>query len=81
MTKQMGNQEEAAGIIGGLVGGISAIHLMGITWETAWSNLGHLLWVGFVALFTGAMGALGTHLVKKYIIKNKSNGTNNDQGK
>lgn len=77
----MDNHEEAAGIIGGLLGGIGAIHFMGITWETAWSSLGHLMWVGFVALFTGAMGALGTHLVKRYIIKSKTNGADNNQSK
>ena len=59
--------EELIGILSGITGGIGTVHFMGITWQSAWENLGGLLWVGFVSLFTGAMGAIGAHFVKKYI--------------
>ncbi len=74
-TRSMHNNlaEELAGIIAGILGGLGSIHLMGITWETAWADLGNILWVGFVSMFTGAMGALGAHLFKKLFIKKKIN--------
>lgn len=64
--------EDISGAVFGFLGGAGAVHFMEITWQTAWENLGSLLWVGFVALFTGAMGAVGAHLVKKYLLKRKN---------
>lgn len=73
MVKAMHNvsSEGLTGAIFGYIGGSGAAYFLGITWKTAWENLGGLLWVGFVALFTGAMGAIGAHLVKKYLLKRK----------
>lgn len=55
----------------GLVGGLVTTVLMDITWQSAWENLGHLLWVGFVAMFTGAMGVIGKHLIDKFLKRKK----------
>lgn len=59
--------DELTAAISGIVGGFISIHLMGITWQTAWEYLGQLLWVGFIALFTGGMGVVGKHFVSKWL--------------
>lgn len=59
--------DDLTAFLSGLVGAILAINLMDITWDIAWENLGRLLWLGFVALFSGAMGVLGKHLISKLI--------------
>jgi xanthine/uracil permease len=51
----------------GNAGGAIAAWIMGITWQTAYESIGHLLWLGFAAAFTGGMGVLGKHAVNKYL--------------
>ena len=63
--------DELTGFIFGTAGGFGAVNLLGITWNTAWQNVGQLLWVGFIALFTGGMGVLGKHLVTKWLKRKK----------
>lgn len=65
--------EQISGVVWGLIGGRIGMYIMGITWDRLLSEGGHVLWLGFIAFFTGAMGALGTHLAKKYIINKKQN--------
>jgi len=69
--------DDLTGFLSGLIGAALAIGLMDITWNIAWENLGRLLWLGFVAGFSGAMGVLGKHLISrllKYWNKKRSNG-------
>lgn len=58
--------DNITGFISGIFGGIAYINFANITWETAWESIGHLLWLGFIALFTGAMGVAGKHLITKW---------------
>ena len=63
------NNDGLIGFLSGITGAGFAAHLLNITWDTAWQNLGQLLWLGFIALFSGAMGVLGKHMVGKLIKK------------
>lgn len=63
------NMDDAVSAISGIIGGILAINLAGITWDSVLLNFGHLLWVGIIAFFSGAMGVLGKHLIGKMIKK------------
>lgn len=64
--------DEITAFISGLIGGVATIHIMDITWNDVWNNAGQLIWVGFVALFTGGMGVLGKHLVTLLIKRYKT---------
>ena len=64
--------DELTGFLAGLVGGGLTIHLMDITWKDIFNNAGQLVWVGFVALFTGLMGVLGKHVASSIIKRYKN---------
>lgn len=65
------NNDNLVGFISGIAGGVTYLFFAGITWVTAWENVGNILWLGFVALFSGVMGVLGKHWAGKYL-KRKS---------
>lgn len=65
--------DELTAFLSGIAGSLLAINLAGITWETAWANLGNLLWLGFIAMFSGAMGVLGKHLINKLMRRKSKN--------
>lgn len=46
--------------------------ILGITWTDVVHSAGQILWLGFVAMFTGGMGVLGKHWVTKLLKKRKS---------
>lgn len=53
--------------VSGIAGGGLYITLGKIDWQVLFNSLGSLLWLGFIALFSGAMGVLGKHLASKYL--------------
>jgi len=57
----------------GIIGSALAIHfeLAQINWASIFENAGHMIWLGFVALFSGGMGVLGKHLITKYLNRKK----------
>ena len=61
--------DDIVGFFSGLFGGSVYAFIAGITWQNAFDSLGKLLWLGFVAMFTGGMGILGKHLVQKHLLK------------
>lgn len=63
--------DDIVGFFSGLFGGSVAAWVMGITWQNAWESAGKLLWLGFVAMFTGGMGVLGKHLIQRYLKRKK----------
>ena len=70
--KAMGQKyDDLTGFISGLAGTTLAINLAGITWQSAWESFGQILWLGFIALFSGGMGVLGKHLITKYLNRKK----------
>lgn len=73
MKLAMNSMNDTVAALFGIVGGIITSLIMGITWQNAWENAGNLLWLGFVAMFTGGMGIVGKKLVEKYWDKRKKN--------
>jgi hypothetical protein len=65
--------DDIVGFLSGFAGGGLYAKLMGITWYTAWENLGQIIWIGFIALFSGIMGVIGKHLATKYLKRKKAN--------
>ena len=63
--------DELTAFISGIIGGSVTIHIIGISWQDILSNVSNLLWIGFVALFTGGMGVLGKHIVTKILKRKK----------
>jgi len=63
--------DDLTGFISGLAGTTLAINLAGITWQSAWESFWQILWLGFIALFSGGMGVLGKHLITKYLNRKK----------
>lgn len=63
--------DDIVAFVSGIAGGSAYLKIAGITWQDAWQNIEHLLWLGFVAMFTGAMGVIGRHLIIKYFKKKK----------
>ena len=59
------------GVAGAIVGVLTSFFL-GITWQIVFESVANLIWLGFVALFTGAMSVVGKRLIEKYY-KSKSN--------
>lgn len=59
------------GIISGILGGSIYANFADITWQTVWANAGHVLWLGFIALFSGTMGVIGKHWAQKYLKRKK----------
>lgn len=60
--------DDIIGFISGLFGG--GIYLA-INWQRVWDGVGNLLWLGVIAMFSGAMGILGKHLASKYLKRKK----------
>jgi hypothetical protein len=66
--------DDIVGLVFGIAGGGIYAKLMGITWQFAWQSLGHIIWIGFIAVFSGAMGVIGKHLATKYLkLKKRTN--------
>ena len=61
--------DDVVGAISGIIGGILAINLADINWDTIMLNLGQLLWLGLIAAFSGAMGVLGKYIINRIIKK------------
>ena len=59
--------DNTIGFFSGIFGGSMYVKFAGITWQSAWESMGHVLWLGFIALLSGAMGVLGKHLAQKYL--------------
>ena len=70
-----GGVEKMIAWICGMAGGCLAYanaHLMFIDlWGTIQDKLLSILWAGFVAFFTGAMGVLGKRMIEKLFKKKK----------
>jgi hypothetical protein len=63
--------DDIVAFISGLGGSSIYAWVCGITWESAWDSTAKLLWIGIVALFSGAMGVLGKHLMGKLFKKKR----------
>lgn len=75
--------ETTIGFVSGVAGFLLAINLAQITWDGIWSNIANLLWLGTIALFSGAMGVIGKILVGKImkLINHRKSKNRNQHGK
>ena len=83
MTAMEHRNEDTIAFISGIIGSILAINLAQITWDGIWSNIANLLWLGTIALFSGAMGVIGKKLVGKImkLINHRKSKNRNQHGK
>jgi hypothetical protein len=63
--------DDIIGAISGLFGGSLYLWFAGINWHTIYENAGKMVWLGFIAFISGAMGILGKHLMDKYLKRKK----------
>jgi len=63
--------DDIIAFVSGTFGGSLYMVIAGITWQSFFDSALQMLWVGFVAAFTGAMGVVGKHMIGKYINKKK----------
>lgn len=66
----MSYEDYIVGGIGAAVG-LIATNLLGVTWQTFSDSVTHLVWVGFIAFFSGIMSVLGKKAIEKFMDKMK----------